>query len=70
MKYEKYVLLDNLGSKHSLVMKFDQMMQYCKRKILIKKPYINYDLETSSRPYCVYRELPQPPLENDIFETI
>ena len=32
----KYILLNNLGSKHNLVMKFGQFIQHCKRKLFIK----------------------------------
>ena len=31
------ILLNNLGSKHSLLIKFDQFMTYYKRKNFIKK---------------------------------
>ena len=32
---KKYILLNNLGSKHSLLMKFGQFMAYYKIKIFI-----------------------------------
>ena len=46
---KKYILLDNLGSKDNLVIKFDQFM--CKKKFFSKKIYNKYGLET-----CVYKE--------------
>ena len=33
----KYISLNNLGSKHSLLMKFGQFMSYYKRKTFVKK---------------------------------
>ena len=33
----KHILLKNLGSKHSLVIKFGQFMQYYKTKIFYQK---------------------------------
>ena len=33
----KHILLNNLGSKHSLVIKFGQFMQYYKIKKFIKR---------------------------------
>ena len=50
-------LLNNLGSKHSLLMKFGQFMSDYKRKNFIKKFYKNCDLKTSSRFFCVCKEL-------------
>ena len=39
-------------------MKFNQFMSYCKKKKkVIKKSYKKCDLKTSSRPYCVFKEL-------------
>ena len=38
-----------MGIKNGLLMKFGQVMSYCKRKKIIKKFYKNYDLK-SSRP--------------------
>ena len=35
----KHILLNNVGSKHSLLVKFGQFMWYYKRKIVIKKFY-------------------------------
>ena len=47
---------NNLGSKHSLLMKFGQFMSYEKRKNFIKKFYQNCGLKTSSRPFlCLQR---------------
>ena len=44
-------LSNNLGSKHSLVMKFGQFMYYYKINFVIKKLYEKCGLETSSRPF-------------------
>ena len=41
----------------SLLMKFGQFVSYYKRKNFIKKFHKNFDLETSSMPFCVYKEL-------------
>ena len=49
-------LLNNLGSKHSLLMKFGQYMSYSKRNNFIKKFYKKFDLKTGSRPFCVCKE--------------
>ena len=50
----KHILLNNVGSKHSLVMKSGQFMKYCKRNIFIKKLYEKYGLET--RPFLMFKE--------------
>ena len=50
-------LVNNLGSKNSMLKKFGQFVSYYKRKIFIKKFYKNCDLKTSSRPFCVCKEL-------------
>ena len=50
-------LLNNLGSKHSLLMKFGQFMSDYKRKILSKNSTKTGDLKTSSRFFCVCKEL-------------
>ena len=44
----RHILLNNLGSKCSLVMKFGRFMQYYKKYIYIKKFYEKSGLETSS----------------------
>ena len=54
----EHILLNILGSKHSLVMKFGQFMYYYKRKTFIKKLYKKYDLETSSRHFLIFKESP------------
>ena len=36
-KRRKHILLNNLRSKHSLLMKFGQFISYCKRKHFVKK---------------------------------
>ena len=56
-KTRKYVLLNNLGSKYSLLMKFDQLMSYSEKNNFIKKFYKNCVLKTSFRPFCVSKEL-------------
>ena len=56
---KRYIFLNNLGSKNSLLMKFGQFisLQKKKKKKIIKKFYKNCDLKTSSRPFCVCKEL-------------
>ena len=49
--------MPNLGSKHSLLMKFTQFSSYYKRKNFIKKLCKNCDLKTSSRLFWVCKEL-------------
>ena len=56
-KSKQYLLLNNLGSKHSLLIKFGQFMSYYKRKYFIKKLQKNYDQEIRVRSFCVYKEL-------------
>ena len=53
---KKHILLINLGSKHSLLIKFGQIISYYKKKI-IKKFYKMCELKTSSRHFCVCKEL-------------
>ena len=65
---KKYILLNNLRSKHCLLMKFGQFMSYYKRKNFIKNLYKKYGLKTSSRPFCVCKELSTILFENEIFE--
>ena len=43
-------------------MKYTQFMSYYKRKNFIETFYKNYDLKTSSRPYCVCEELSTTPI--------
>ena len=52
----KHILLNNLGSKRSLVMRFGQFMKYYKIYVFIKKFYEKYGLETSSRPFLIFTE--------------
>ena len=52
----KHILVNNLGSKRSLVMKFGQFMQYYKIIFFIKKFYEKCGLETSSRPFLIFKE--------------
>ena len=49
--------MNSLESKHSVLMKFGQFVSYYERKKFIKKFHKNFDLETSSRFFCVYKEL-------------
>ena len=51
----KHILLNNLGSKCSLVMKFGQFIHY-KIFFFIKKLYKKCDLETSSRFFLISKE--------------
>ena len=52
----KHKLLNNLGSKRSPVIKFGQFMQYYKMIFFIKKSYEKCGLETSSRPFLIFKE--------------
>ena len=45
-----------LESKHCLVMKFGQFMQHYKIKFFIKKFCEKCGLETSSRPFLIFKE--------------
>ena len=49
-------LLNNLGSKCSLVIKFGQFMQYYKIIFFIKKFYKKCGRETSFRPFSIFKE--------------
>ena len=49
-------ILNNLGSKCSLVMKFGQFMQYYKTIFFVKKFCKKWGLETSSRPFLTFKE--------------
>ena len=49
-------------------MKFGQFMLYYKRKNFIKKFHQNYGLESSSRPFCVCKELSTTSIGKEIFE--
>ena len=53
----KYILLSNLESKYSLIMKFGQFMSHFKRTIFIKVFSKICVLETSSRLFCVYEKV-------------
>ena len=48
--------LNNLGSKHSVVIKFGQFMYYYEIKLFIEKIYEKCDQETSSRPFFIFKE--------------
>ena len=49
--------MNNLGSKHSLLMKFRQFVSILQKKTLIEKFYKNCGLKTSPRPFRVCKEL-------------
>ena len=51
-----YIILNNLGSKHSLLMKFGQFISCYKRMKIIKEFYKKWDLNTSFRHFCVCKE--------------
>ena len=53
----KYIFLNNLGNKHRLLMEFAHFMSYLKMNNFIKKIYKKCALKTSSRPFCVCKEL-------------
>ena len=56
-KHEKRItLLNNLGSKRSLVMKLGQFVQYYKIIFFIKKFYEKWGLKTSSSPFLIFKE--------------
>ena len=55
MKHE-HILLNKLGSKHSLVMKFDKFLSYYKTIFFIKKLYEKFGLKTTSRPFSIFKE--------------
>ena len=52
----KHILLNNLESKCSLIMKFSQVMQYYKINFFIKQFYEKYVLETSSRSFLIFKK--------------
>ena len=45
-----------MESKHSLAMKFGQVMQLYKMNFFIEKLYENWGLETSSRLFAIFKE--------------
>ena len=56
-KNKEHILLNNLGSKHGLLMEFGQFMSHHKRKKFAKKFYKNCNLKTSPRSFYVCKEL-------------
>ena len=50
-------------------MKFGQFMSYYKSKNFIQKFYKDCDLKTSSRPFCVCKELSKTTIGKWILET-
>ena len=44
------------SSNSNVIMKFGQFMHYYKRKFFVKKLYKKYSLETSSRPFLIFKE--------------
>ena len=59
--------LNNLGSKHGLLMKFSQFIYYS-RKYFIKKFNKNCDLKTGSVPFVFAKNLAQLLLANKILK--
>ena len=59
--------LNNLGSKHGLLMKFSQFIYYS-RKYFIKKFNKNCDLKTGSLPFVFAKNLAQLLLANQILK--
>ena len=53
----KYILLNHLGIKHSLLIEFGQFMSCYKIKEYIEKLYKSNNLKTSFNPFCVSKEL-------------
>ena len=53
---KKCILLNNLESKHSLVMKVNQFMSYYKRRIFMKKSCKKCGLETGLTPYFIFKQ--------------
>ena len=47
----KYILLNNLGSKHSLVMKFGQFIKYYKMQFLSENYIKNVTLKLFPGPF-------------------
>ena len=47
----KHILLNNLGSKHCLVIKFGQFMQFYKTKFFIKKNMKNVTFKLVPDPF-------------------
>ena len=65
LSIKKNILLNNLGSKHSLLMKFGQFISYCKKK----KKKKNYQKIVQKLHLFVFvKNLAQAVLENEIFE--
>ena len=60
LKHKIYILLKNLESKHSLLIKLVHFMSYSIRNNFIKKFYKNCSLETNSRFYSLKRILKKP----------
>ena len=54
---QKYILLNNLGSKHGLLMKFRLFMSCSQRNNFNRKVCKKYGLKTSFRPFRVCKEL-------------
>ena len=57
IKFSKYISLNNLRSKHGLIMKFGQFMSYYKRKISSKNSIKTVVWKIVPGPFCIYREL-------------
>ena len=68
MMSSKYISLNNLGSKHSLLMTFGQFMSYYKRKISSKNSAKTSAWKLVPGPFVFAKNLAQLLLENEIFE--
>ena len=53
---KKCILLNNLGGKHSLVMKFVQFMWYYKKKLFIKVFYKNAGFQTPVKQIFIFEQ--------------
>ena len=53
----KYILQNNIGCKHGLLMKFGQFVLYPKRNNFIKDLHKKCGLKPSSRPFRVCKVL-------------
>ena len=52
---QEYILLNNLGSNHSLLMRFGQFMSYSKRNNFIQKFYKNWPENQFQALLCLQR---------------
>ena len=54
---KKYVLLNNLGSIHGLLIKFSHVMSYIAKERFLSKNVQKCGLDTGYTPFCVYKRL-------------